>query len=125
MMRSFFENAEELFIGAFLQFPLYFVIGWWIVPLMGICALLWRHGGWDHGNKLFRRIGVPLVVCGATLLHTHNVAILLAVPFMCLLAPSYGESSWLFKKLKNDFLVRMITYFWYWTAFSIFYFISL
>lgn len=118
-LKSFFDNPEELFIGAFLQFPLYFIVSWKILLIMVITAILWRLGGWEHGHKMFRWLGVPLVVCGATLLQLHHVAILLAIPFMVKSAPSYGKDSWLFKLIKNDFLTRIICFGWYWAAFSI------
>jgi hypothetical protein len=119
-LKSFLDNPEELFIGACLQFPLYFIVGWWVIPIMIACGVMWRLGGWEFGNKFFRRLGVPILVCGATLLTLHNVAILLAVPFMVWLCPaSYGKESWLYKWLKNDFLVRSILYAWYWVTFSV------
>ena len=113
--------AEELFIGAVLQFPLYFVVGWWVLPVMLACGILWRLGGWEHGNKLFRRLGVPATVCGVSMLFGVNWPILLAIPFMVWIAPSYGVESWLFKLIKNDFLTRVITYAWYWAMYSIAY----
>lgn len=116
-MNSFWDNPEEFFIGACLQFPLYFIVGWWVLPIMFICGILWRLGGWS--KKLFRRIGVPLVVCGASYLTLHHLAIFLAVPFMSWLAPSYGQDSWLYNRIKNDFLTRVICFGWYWTVFSI------
>jgi hypothetical protein len=117
--KAFWDCPEELFIGACLQFPLYFIIGWKILFIMPLCGLLWRLGGWEHGSKLFRRIGVPLCVCVPAFCVVHNPFIFLAVPFMVWLAPSYGEESWLFKLLKNDFLTRLICFAWYWTAFSV------
>jgi hypothetical protein len=120
-VKDFFNCPEEIFIGSCLQFPLYFLVGWSVLPIALICGVLWRLGGWSGGSKLFRRIGVPLVVCGATFLTLHHWQIFLAVPFMVFLAPSYGKQSWLFKLLKNDFLVRLICYGWYWASFSLFY----
>ena len=118
--KSFFDNKEEFFIGAFLQFPLFFIVRWWIVPIMVITAILWRLGGWEHGDKLWRRIGVPLVVCGSSMFFGVSWTILLAVPFMVWLAPSYGKESWLYKLLRyNDFVTRLVCFLWYWTAFSI------
>ena len=128
MIKSFFDNWEELFIGATLQFLLIFIVGWWVLPIMAVCAVLWRLGGWEHGNKLFRRIGVPLVVCGATFLTLHQWQIFLAGPFMVWLCPaSYGKKSWLYKWLldvtknekKANLLTRGVLYAWYWTFFSI------
>jgi hypothetical protein len=125
-LKGFFDCKEEFFIGAFLQFPLFYIIHWWILPVMGITAILWRLGGWEYGNKMFRRIGVPLVVCGTSLLFGVNWMILIAVPFMIWVSPfSYGESSWLFKLTKSDFLTRIVTYAWYWTIFSITYLVIL
>ena len=112
---------EELFIGSLLQFPLYFIIGWWIIPVSILCGILWRLGGWSEGNKLFRRLGVPLVVCGSTFLVIHHWTIFLAIPFMVWLAPSYGKESWLFRLVKNVFLTRLICYGLYWAAFSLAY----
>jgi hypothetical protein len=123
--KDYWDCPEEIFIGAVLQFPLYFIVGWWVLPLMLACGLLWRLGGVDGGTKLARRILVPLCVCGATYLKTHQWTIFLCLPFLVWLAPSYGKASWLFKIVKNDFLVRLITYAWYWLVFSIAYAISL
>ena len=120
-IKSFLDNPEEMFIGAVLQFPLYYVIGWWVLPVMLVAGLLWRFGGMTGGSKLARRIGVPGIVCGATLIATKGWLILLAIPFMVWVAPSYGEDSWLFKLTKNNFLTRTATYAWYWAAFTIAY----
>lgn len=118
-LKSFFDNPSELFVGAFLQFPLYFIIGWWILPLMPITALLWRYGGWEDGYKIARWLGVPLLVCGSAFLFTHHWTILLAIPFMVKYAPAYGIDSFLFKLTKNDFLTRLICFAWYWGSFAL------
>lgn len=125
-LKSFFDNPEELIISGICScIFVYWIIGWWIIPVFVICGLLWRLGGWEHGNKLFRRLGVPLVVCGASFMAGVSWIILLAVPFMVWLAPSYGVDSWLFKLVKNDFLARLICFGWYWTAFAIAYALSI
>ena len=74
--------------------------------------------------KLFRRLGVPLVVAVSIFLKEHHWQIFLAVPFAVWLAPSYGKESWLFKLLKNDFLTRLICFAWYWAAFALAYIIG-
>ena len=119
--KDYWDCPEEIFIGAMLQFPLYFIVKWWIIPLMIICGLLWRLGGTEGSSKLFRRIGVPFLVCLSCFLVIHKIQIFLAIPFMIWIAPSYGVDSWLFKLVKNDFLTRLICFCWYWTAFSITY----
>ena len=118
MRESFWANREEIFIGACLQFPLYFIVGWWVLPIMAVCGILWHLGGWKYGHKAFRWLGVPLVVCGSAFFFTHNAYVFLAAPFMVKLAPSYGKDSWLFERLKNDLPTRLICFAWYWTAFS-------
>lgn len=119
--KSFFDNWEEIFVGACLQFSLYFVISWWIIPIMLLCGFMWRLGGWEYGNKWFRWLGVPLIICSATFLVERSWWIFGAIPFIVFLAPAYGVDSWLYKWLKNDFLVRLICYLWYWSAFALFY----
>lgn len=121
MSDSFLSNKEEIFIGACLQFPLYFIVGWWVLPIMLVCGILWRLGGWDKGNKLYRRIGVPLVVCSASIVFGASWTVLLSIPFMVWFAPSYGVDSWLFKLIKNDFLTRLICFSWYWLVFALAY----
>jgi hypothetical protein len=112
--------AEEIFIGAVLQFPLYFIVGWWIIPIFLLCGLLWRYGGWSKGVKWARWAVVPLLVCLSAFLCGTKWPIFLAAPFMVKLMPfSYGKSGWLYKWLKNDFLVRLACFYWYWTAFSL------
>ena len=120
-------NIEEIFIGAMLQFPLYFIVGWWILPIQAICGVLWALGGAENSNKLFRRLGVPLTVCLATALTLHKLSILIAVPFMIWLMPSYGADGWLFNTCLKitgnqkmaDFLCRGFTYILYWLSFSL------
>ena len=123
-MKDSFWQWEELYIGSCLQFPLYFVVGWSVLPIALVCGILWRLGGWTYGNKLYRRLGVPLAVCGVSMLFGVGWIILLAVPFMVWLAPSYGEKSWLFKLLKVDFPVRLICFSWYWTAYLVAFLVS-
>lgn len=127
-LKDFFDNPEEIFVGACLQFPLIFIVGWWVIPIMAVCGLLWRAGGVTGGNKLFRRIGVPLVVCGSTFLVFREWWIFLAIPFMVWLCPaSYGKSSWLFKWIlgivknekKADIITRGILFVWYWFSFCL------
>jgi hypothetical protein len=120
--KSFFDNPQEFFIGACLQFPLIFCVGWWILPIMGLCAVLWRLGGWEYGNKLYRRLGVTILVTGATFVAApQHWLIFLAVPFMVWLAPSYGKDGILWKWFKNDLPVRLICFSWYWAAFVLAY----
>ena len=126
--KDFFDNPEEIFIGACLQFPLIFIVGWWIWLIMPLSGLLWRLGGVTGGSKLFRRLGVPILVTLATFLALHQWQIFLAIPFMVWLCPaSYGKSGWLWKWIlgivkdekKADLITYGILFLWYWSAFVI------
>ena len=119
--KDYWDCPEEIFIGAMLQFPLYFIIGWKILIIMPLCGLLWRLGGVEGGTKLARRIGVPLIICTITFVMLLKWTIFLAIPFMVWLAPSYGVDSWLYKIIKHAFLTRLICFGWYWFTFSIAY----
>jgi hypothetical protein len=95
---------------------------------MLVCGILWALGGAAGGSKLFRRIGVPLVICGGTYLVFREWPIFIAVPFMIWLSPSYGEESLLFRfyfkateiQGKADLLTRLTLFFLYWMSFCIF-----
>ena len=120
--RDYWDCPEEIFIGAMLQFPLYFIIGWKILFIMPLCGLLWRLGGVEGGVKWARWAVVPLLVCLSAAMAGASWWVLLAAPFMEMISPfGYGKESWLFKWLKKDFPVRIINYAWYWTAFTIAY----
>jgi len=119
-------NPEEIFIGAMLQFPLYFIVGWWVLPIQLLCGILWAVGGIEGGSKLARRVLIPLVITLPSTLILHKPLMPLALLFMVWLAPSYGKSTWLYKvcyRLSKgsphlaDILTRGICYLWYWTAF--------
>jgi hypothetical protein len=73
-------NLEEMFIGAFIQAPFYFIIGWWVLLLMAISAILWALGGAANSNKLFRRLGVPVATSVAVALTTGNWLALAFIP---------------------------------------------
>lgn len=121
-------NYEEIFIGAFIQTPFYFTIGWWVLLLMPISGLLWALGGAKDSNKLYRRLGVPLATCVAVIAYNWHFWAILAglLPAFCAVSLGYGESSWLFRKLEPwfkeiviDYPVRMITYALYWLSFGL------
>lgn len=126
-LKSLFDNPEEIFIGAMLQFPLIFIVGWWVIPIQLVCGLLWRYGGAEGGSKLARRIGVPFVVLLSSALVLNNYMLFIALPFMIWAAPSYGASGKLFNfflKLtsngkKADILTRGLLYVWYWAVYAI------
>jgi len=128
-LKNFLDNPFEIFWGGCKQFMIVLTIKWWAVPVMVVCGILWRIGGTEGGNKLARRIGVPLVLCGSTFCVFREWPIFLAVPFMIWACPwSYGADSWLFKKIKAfvivqekaDSITRFILFVWYWGVFHTF-----
>jgi hypothetical protein len=126
-------NPEEIAVGAFIQFPFYFVIGWWVLLLMPISGLLWALGGAEKSNKLFRRLGVPVATNVAVIASNVNwwPMALAILPMWGVVSLGYGmpdatdEGSWLGRKylslLKNyrwaNLATRVTTYVLYWVAF--------
>lgn len=82
---DFFDNPEELAIGATFGVAPLFITGW-LAPLAAIaCAILWRMGGVKGGNKWFRRLGVPFFISLEILLATN--AWISILPFLLMWAP--------------------------------------
>lgn len=124
-------NIEELCVGAFIQFPFYFIIGWWVIPLMIISAILWAVGG--SGPKLFRRLGVPIATSLAIVLWNFQywtVLALFVAPGWGVISIGYGmpdktdKGSFLGRfylgQLKNyafaNMATRVTTYMLYWSV---------
>ena len=53
-------SAQEAVLGALSVAILILKINWIGLLLCSVCAILWPLGGNAEGNKLFRRLGVPL-----------------------------------------------------------------
>ena len=53
-------SAQEAVLGALSVAILVLKISWIGLLLCSVCAILWPLGGNSEGNKLFRRLGVPL-----------------------------------------------------------------
>ena len=79
-MNRLLDNKEELVTG--FVFTLLFALPYKeIVVITTLCfsgAILWRLGG--EYNKLYRRLGVPLLVGGLLTLLYSNILLLLVVP---------------------------------------------
>ena len=90
-----FGLDEEIWIGAMLQFPLYFIVGWWVLPLMAACGLMWRLGGWEHGNKLWRRIGSSLCMIAVLLSPSNPLNWFYIVPIGMIFYGSWSYFGWL------------------------------
>ena len=128
-------NLEEIFVGTCIQFPFYYLVGWWVLVLMPVSGILWALGGAANSNKLFRRLGVPVATSLAVALTNPGwwwIAVFVPVGWL-VKSIGYGipdgedDGSVLgkfWKKiLKNqrltDFAVRLTTYIIYWIAFGV------
>lgn len=125
-LKDFLDNPFEIFWWGCTNFPIVLYVQWWVIPIMILSGLLGRLGGTEGGHKLFRKIGDPILVCGATYLKFHEWGIFIAIPFMVWLAPAYGATSWLFKLMtklygrdKADMPTRLIILACYWAAYLI------
>lgn len=125
-------NLEEMFVGACIQFPFYFMIGWWVILLMAASSILWALGGAENSNKLYRRLGVA-VATSAFMITISPAILLFILPGWGILTLGYGmpdatdKGSWLgrfyLRALKNykaaNFATRVTTYILYWVAFIV------
>lgn len=125
-------NVEEIFVGAMIQFPFYFLIHWWVLLLMPISGILWALGGADNSNKLWRRLGVPLIAFVFISIYLMLKPILLGyVAIGCIggisaISIGYGESSFLYKLYSKwfdekviDYPIRITVYVLYWLSFGL------
>lgn len=129
-------SLEEMFIGHGIQFPFYFVIGWWVLPLALVSSMLWAYGGAEGTSKAWRRIGVPAATAGFVVAFNPTMVWMLAfIPAgWGALTVGYGMPSTqppdegstlgrlMLKVLKNykiaEFATRLTTYLLFWAAFA-------
>ena len=128
-------NIEEIFVGACIQFPFYFLVGWWVLALMPVSGFLWALGGAKDSSKLFRRLGVAVATVVSVVVTNITwwpIASFIPVGWG-VLTLGYGmpdgedEGSFFGKLylriLKNyklaNFSTRLTTYIIYWVAFIV------
>lgn len=84
-------NKEEIIVGAVVAASfIYFtkVLSFVTIPLS---AILWAMGGAEKSDKNYRRVGVPVVICGAIAIMQLNVLPLASIlPFHLALRLGYG-----------------------------------
>ena len=121
-------NPVEFFVGFFIELPFYYLVGVFILLVGVLSGLLWALGGAEGGNKLFRRIGVPLLTSLVLFCFGFGYFMILSgIGASLALWLGYGEESWLFKfymkktanHAKADFLTRMTTYFIFWLSYGL------
>lgn len=71
-IKVFFSNVEEIVVGALFGCAFIMFLGFKFTLLAAfLCAIVWRLGGMPDSYKAWRRLGVPLILTGLLLLHTH------------------------------------------------------
>lgn len=123
-MYKFFKwelSGEETFVGFMINWPFFFIFGWWVLLIMAICGLLWALGGAEHSSKLVRRAGIPILLCLCLLFNgRYMLGTLGCLGAYGVLTLGYGENSWLYKRFKeDDFMIRLCTYVLYYINFGI------
>lgn len=88
-LKGFLSNKEEFAVGALFGLAPVFITHWWAIPSMIACSILWRLTG-EGGSKMFRRLGVPLVIALGMFLATHSPLALIATGMFGPLAMGYG-----------------------------------
>jgi hypothetical protein len=117
-------SVEEFLVGALLQLPFYFLFGGWVMPLSFVCGCLWAYGGASGTSKLWRRLGIPLVITVALMTSKVGFWAILATPMlMLILSMGYGKESFVWKSIRDrkphkeaDIITRTILYLLYWSV---------
>ena len=84
-------NTEELIVGAVAgALSVVFLKAFGVLVAVA-SAVLWALGGAENSNKLFRRAGVPALMCGATwfAVHTYGLAVSFVL-MIVVLCQGYG-----------------------------------
>jgi len=95
-------NKNELLVSFILTLILTPFMGALGLVALIACPFLYSYSGMEGHDKIWRRLGVPVVWASAIFAHSHNLAILLAIPCSwAALSIGYGipdktdEGSWL------------------------------
>ena len=84
-------NREERWVGAVIALSLWYFIGWYSLLAIPLCARLWAMGGSARYDKNWRRICVPIVLCGFMTLNLKSNLPLISLPFIfAVLTKGYG-----------------------------------
>lgn len=96
-------NHEELLIGFIVGICSWLVIGFWAIPVALVTSFFWAYTG-AGASKLYRRLGVPVVISSVCAYFAHTWIPLISVPLAFgVLSIGYGipttqpvdEGSWL------------------------------
>ena len=84
-------NKEEIAVGSVVALAYMYFTGLLTIATVPLCALLWALGGAEKSSKAWRRIGVPIVLCGAIAYKDMWLTPLLSIlPLLFVLRMGYG-----------------------------------
>lgn len=88
------ESKEESLVGLCVGLAYMGILNWTILVVPGLVMVLWRLGGYTGWSKLWRRIGVPAVIClGMALGSWSWLPFLAFFPAWAMVANGYGIPS--------------------------------
>ena len=73
-------NKNELIIGFLFALPFVFIIGFLALAIAPLTSILWALSGMNGQPKIWRRLGVPFVVCLAVFLLKHHWQAWISLP---------------------------------------------
>ena len=86
-------NKEELLIGAIVGGLSALKVGWIALAIAPVTSFFWAYTG-AGASKLYRRLGVPLVIASACAVVTHSWVPFISVPLaFAVLSIGYGIPS--------------------------------
>lgn len=84
-------NIEEVGVGCLVGVAWAYFLGLWALLAVPLVAFLWAFAGAEGTSKNWRRIGVPLVICGLATAWCRSLIPLLGfAPFHFVLRLGYG-----------------------------------
>ena len=113
-------NPEELAVGLIHALVWSVFLGLWAVLAVPLSSFLWAWAGADGTSKIWRRLGVPVVICGLIAIAKLTwIPLISVLPLWGVLSIGYGipddgdEGSWLgrfwFKKFNDDVMATIFT----------------
>ena len=73
-------NLNELLIGSIVGGLSAILVGWWALLVSPITAFLWALSGMNGKDKIWRRLGVPLVVSLSVSIVRHSLIPIVSIP---------------------------------------------
>ena len=89
-------NPEEIAVGIIHAVVWFMFLKWWTLLAVPVSGFLWAWGGAEGTSLSWRRLGVPITICGLCALGSwHWLPILSILPFFGVLTIGYGIPTYL------------------------------